>query len=526
MVYRPSDAAPRFHAWSSGLLSEDPVAHSAATRPDQTACIEIATGNSLTYAELDGRVARCAGLLAAVIGEPAQARVAVIARNSIDQIVLAFACQRAGAIFVPLNWRLAAAELAVLVTDCTPALLVFGEEFGAAALQAAGSAPGLQTMPFEGEAGLSARIARAAAATAVPAMADDPSIILYTSGTTGRPKGVIVTRGNAFFAALDFMFLGEVGPRTVAYSDLPLFHTIGLIAICRTTLTMGGTLVISDRFLAERTLSALSNPALGITHYFAVPQIAAALRNDPSYRRADLTRLTAIFVGGAPLTPDLIEAFLADDVKLINGYGMSEAGSVLHVPLDLGAIRASLGSVGLPAPLLELRIVAADGRDVVDDAVGELWLSGPAVSPGYWNKPAETAAAFTDGWYHTGDLVRRDRNGFFRVVDRLKDMFISGGENVYPAEIEAVLLAHPDVLEAAVIGVPDPRWGEAGVAFVVARPGSALAEAELAAHCESRLARYKRPRQFARVETIARTASGKALKQELREAYRARGSDR
>jgi fatty-acyl-CoA synthase len=289
---------------------------------------------------------------------------------------------------------------------------------------------------------------------------------------------------------------------------------------------MGGTLVISDRFLTERTLSTLSDRALGVTHYFAVPQIAAALRNDPAYQRADLTRLDAIFVGGAPLSPDLIEAFLADGVKLINGYGMSEAGSVLHVPIDEGVIRASLGSVGLPAPLLELRIVAADGQDVVDGGVGELWLRGPALTPGYWNKPAETAAAFTDGWYRTGDLVRRDGNGFFHIVDRLKDMFISGGENVYPAEIEAALLAHPAVLEAAVIGVADPRWGEACIAFVVARPGSALADAELAAHCESRLARYKRPRQFALVDAIPRTASGKALKQELREVYRTRQSDR
>jgi fatty-acyl-CoA synthase len=522
---RPSEAASQYLSLSSGLLSDDPVSHSAAAYPGRTACIDIATGNALTYAELDERVGRCAGLLAALIAEPAQARVAVIARNGIDQIVLAFACQRTGAIFVPLNWRLTAAELAVLVDDCTPSLLVFAEEFGDAALKAAASTPGLKALPFEGEDGLSARIARSIPAKTVPAHADDPCIILYTSGTTGRPKGVVITRRNAFFAALDFMFLGEIGPRTTAYCDLPLFHTIGLIAICRTTLMMGGTLVVSDRFLPARTLSALSDPALAVTHYFAVPAIVTALRNDPTYPGADLTRLDAIFVGGAPLAPDLIEAFLADGVKLINGYGMSEAGSVLHVPIDDWAIRASLGSVGLPAPLLELRIVGGDGGDVVDGAVGELWLRGPAVTPGYWKKPAETAAAFTDGWYHTGDLARRVGNGFFHIVDRLKDMFISGGENVYPAEIEAVLHAHPAVLEAAVIGVADPRWGEAGLAFVVASLGSALTEAELAAHCEGRLARYKRPRQFLFIESIPRTASGKALKQALREIHRRRGSD-
>src|SRR5262245_41102632 len=282
----PPEAAPRFHTSSSGLLSDDPVAHSAAFRPGRTACIEIATGRSLTYAELDERIGRCAGLLAELIGKPVQARVAAIARNSIDQIALAFACQRLGAVFVPLNWRLTAAELAVLVEDCTPSLVVFGEEFGEAALKATASVPGVNAIPFEGEGGLSARIASAVAAAAAPARADDPCVILYTSGTTGRPKGVVITRRNAFFAALDFMFLGEIGPRTTAYCDLPLFHTIGLIAICRTTLTMGGTLVVSDRFLPARTLSALSDPALGVTHYFAVPQIAAALRNDAAYAGA------------------------------------------------------------------------------------------------------------------------------------------------------------------------------------------------------------------------------------------------
>jgi fatty-acyl-CoA synthase len=520
MTARSSDLAKPGAVPPGGLLNGDPVAHNASSRPNRKACIDASTGFAVTYAELDSRIARCTGLLLDLVGGQERPRVAALGRNGIEQIVLAFACQRAGAIFVPLNWRLAVAELEALVEDCTPSLLVFDEEFADAARSAAASMQGLEVMPFDGENGLVRRVEHREPAAAVAAASDDPCAILYTSGTTGRPKGVIVTRRNAFFAALDFAFLGEVGSSTVSLLDVPLFHTIGLIAVCRTTLMMGGTLVVSDRFAPARTLATLSDPALGVTHYFGIPQIAATLRNDPAYVGADLSRLHAFFVGGAPLEPALAGSFLDDGVRLINGYGMSEAGSVLHMPIDAAAVRANPGSIGLPAPLLDLRIVDRDCNDVAAGAVGELWLRGPAVTPGYWNKPAETDAAFADGWYRTGDLVRRGENGFYHLVDRLKDMFISGGENVYPAEIEAVLLSHPAVFDAAVAGVPDPRWGEAGVAFIVAKPGASVIEAELIGHCAGRLARYKHPQRVVFVDSIPRTASGKALKQQLRELAR------
>jgi fatty-acyl-CoA synthase len=517
MSGRSPGATAEVRTLSAGLANRDPVAHNAAAGPDRRACVDIAAGLTLTYSQLDRRIACCAGLLLRLVAGEAQPRVAVLARNSAEQIVIAFACQRAGAIFVPLNWRLTAAELHALVEDCAPALLVFAGEFAEPARGVAAAFPQMHVVPFEGEQGFSRQIDGAVPAEAVAAEPDDAWAILYTSGTTGRPKGVIVTRRNAFFAALDFVFLGEVGPSAVALLDVPLYHTIGLVAVCRSTLTMGGTVVVSDRFAPSRALAALSDRPLGVTHYFGVPQMAAALKSDPAYAGADLSRLHAIFVGGAPLSPALAEYFLNDGVRLINGYGMSEAGSVLHVPIDAEAVRANPGSIGLPAPLVDLRIVDQDGRDVAEGTVGELWLRGPAVTPGYWNKPAETEAAFIDGWYRTGDLVRRGENGFYHLVDRMKDMFISGGENVYPAEVEAALLTHPAVLDAAVVGVPEPRWGEAGVAFVVAKPGASAIEAELIAHCAARLARYKHPQRLVFVDSIPRTASGKALKQQLRE---------
>ncbi|RUM23336.1 feruloyl-CoA synthetase [Rhizobium vallis] len=504
-----------------GLVANDPILYRAHVAPDRQALFEIATGRQLSYAELDMRIARCGGFLKDMLGARREgARIAMLARNSIDSIVLAFACQRVGAVYVPLNWRLSAAELRPILADCAPALLVHDEEFSAVVASLADADPEMAVISTaDGPAGLAARIEASASADPVSDDADRACVLLYTSGTTGQPKGVVITGRNAFYAAVNFSFVGEIGPASVALCDLPFFHTIGLIAVARTTLMLGGTLVISDRFTPARTLAALADRERAVTHYFAVPQIALALRNDPAYSAAALSGLHALFVGGAPLTQALIESYLDDGVALVNGYGMSEAGTVLHVPIDRRAVQDNPGSVGLPAPLLDIRIVGEGGRDVGGGEIGELWLRGPAVTPGYWNKPAETAAAFTDGWYRTGDLGRREANGFYRIVDRLKDMYISGGENVYPAEVEAVLASHPDILDVAVVGIPDIRWGECGVAYVVLRPGAATTGEEIAGHCVAKLAAFKRPARIFFVETIPRTASGKVQKHVLRQLH-------
>ena len=497
-----------------GLETDDPLIYRAKTGPDRPAVFEVASGESRSYGELNRAVGSIAAFLIAEAGASGPCpRIAFLGRNSIVQITVCLACQRAGHVFVPLNWRLGASELKRIIDDCQPSLILHDAEFSDTL---AGMADlDVSTMPLDGLNGLPAQFEPA---SAIAFEADRPCIMLYTSGTTGAPKGVMITRRNAFASAINFSLVGEVTASSVTLCDLPFFHTIGLIAIGRTTLMMGGLLVISDRFMPDRTLATLGDPALGVTHYFAVPQMAAALRAAPGWDPSALKALQAIFIGGAPLSPSLIETFLEDGIPLVNGYGMSEAGTAIHMPLDRAMVARHPGSVGFAAPLLEVRLVDEKGEDVADGAIGEIWLRGPSVTPGYWNKPEETASAFVGDWYRSGDLGRRAEGGVIHVPDRLKDMYISGGENVFPAEVEAVIGAHGKVRDVAVIGMADARWGECGIAFIVPHDEQPTAD-EILAHCAERLASYKRPARIVFLDAIPRTASGKAQKHILRQSH-------
>ena len=496
----------------------DSVAYQASLRPESPACFEFKTATRLTYRQLDGLVGRCGGWLFKTLGDPSGVRVAMLSRNSINFVVLNYACERIGAIFQPLNWRLSGHELRMLVEMASPRILIYEEEFEFQAVEAMQDFPIVAVKIDAREDRFRAGIGAAPVVAGKAAGPNEPCLLLSTSGTTGKPKGVIVTRRNLFFSAINFALAGQVTDKTVQLCDLPMFHVAGLYGPVRSTLFCGGLICISDRFHGSTTLQRMSDPQLGITNYFLVPQIAQVLLDDPAFAKADLSRMR-IFTGGAPLPLSVAEKFLARSIPLVNGFGMTEIGTVMTMPTDLDVIRRKPQSAGVRSHAIDVRIVSAEGRDVETGQVGEIWLRGPSVTQGYWNNPQATSAAFVDSWFRTGDAARCDQDGFYYLVDRWKDMYISGGENVYPAEVESVILSMSGVADVGVIGVPNARWGEVGCAYVVPSEGASVSAEQLLAHCSSRLARYKQPAWIRFIETIPRTASGKIRKDLLRRQF-------
>ncbi|MCD0279545.1 AMP-binding protein [Xanthomonas melonis] len=482
----------------------DSIALHARLAPHRLAARDLVLNQQWTYAELDELVGRLAALLQArgcVDGE----RLAVLARNSVWQVALHFACGRVGAIYVPLNWRLSATELDTLLQRAEPRL-VLGDEVAAGRAHVDALAHFVQD-------------ASALAAADLPAIPPERiSLILFTSGTSGQPKGVMLNERNLQQTAQNFGVLTQVDARSSFLCEAPMFHIIGLVTNVRPVLAVGGSIQVSNGFEPARTLNWLCDRAQAITHYVGVPQMMQAFRQQPGFDPAGLRHLTALVSGGAPHAGEDLLGWLQDGIPMVCGYGMSEAGTVFGMSVDCAVIRAKLGAAGVSTPAVQTRVVDAQGRDCPPEVPGELLLRGPNLSPGYWRDPQASAEALDpQGWFRTGDIVRRDADGFFWVVDRKKDMFISGGENVYPAEIEAVLADHPQIRECAVVGIADPQWGEVGyLAIVPAEP--ALDLDQLRDYLIARLAKYKVPKHLRVVEALPRTATGKLQKARLKQA--------
>jgi fatty-acyl-CoA synthase len=421
------------------------------------------------------------------------------------------ACINVGAVFVPMNWRLTRHEVAALLADCQAGLVFVQDEFRPLVEGAT-----MPCLPLDLDFGAPAgTVSEAAPQTA--AADDQLAILLYTSGTSGRPKAAMLTLGNLRANSYNFSVVADVRPESGLLCDAPMFHTIGLMAISFTSLVVGARLYLSPAFVAETTIDRIGDPALRITHYFTVPQVAQMLLRAPNFAPEKFRGLRALFTGGAPLAPALIEAWGRNGVTLINGYGSTEAGTVIHMRLDNPVAQIEkAGSVGMPVPRIEVSLRDRDGSVVEAGQVGEIWLRGPSLTSGYWGLEEETRKSFSDGWFRTGDAARRDPDGYYYIVDRWKDMYISGGENVYPAEVENVLARLQGVAEATVVGQPDPAWGEVGEAFIVRAPGTSLTEEDVTRHVRAHLAGYKVPKRVTFVAALPRTASGKVKKSELR----------
>jgi fatty-acyl-CoA synthase len=488
----------------------DIVAARARLGPGRVAMEELATGASRTYGELEARVARVAGVMRDA-GVSAGDCVGVLCRNRIAFFEVLFACARLGAIMIPLSWRAPPAELEGLLADSTPTLLFYGAEDAACAAQL--STP--VRIGFDDD--FEMRIADAAPVPARAYMpADECWYLIYTSGTTGAPKGVIQTHRMAHANYVNIAQAMDMRDGDVTLNFLPLYHTAGINLMTVPVLIAGGKVLITPVFDAGEALSIINEQTLDVM--FAVPAIYQQMALHPTFESTDLSRVRSWACGGAPLPDVLVETYKARGVRVRNGMGMTETGPTAF----LGGVNEAwekIGTVGRPQILTAVRIVDADGRDVAPGETGELLFAGPAITPGYWKKPKETEAAFIDGvWLKSGDLARADADGDHYIVGRAKDMYISGGSNVYPAEVENILAEHPDVLEAAIVGVPDERWGEAGEAYVLLRPGrEAPPPAELTAYVRTRLAAYKAPRRFIIVPEFPRTAAGKVQKHKLRE---------
>lgn len=490
----------------------------ATYTPEKTALVDTATGVRLSYKAFHDRANRLASTLRSRFHIAKGDRVAVLAHNSPATLELLFALGKLGAIMVPLNFRLSVVELAVQVQDCQPKLLFFGPDFAKPVQALVAEAPVPHLVPYVAEAGgFEALVAEGSEAPVEEEVGlDDPWIVLYTSGTTGKSKGCILTHGTVTWNAVNTQVGWDLHHDDVTLTHTPFFHTGGLNVLTTPLFHRGGTVVLMRQFDAAASLELIAKER--VTVVFAVPTMFQMMLDAPNFGAADFSSIRFFVTGGAPCPVPLIEAYAAKGLTFKQGYGLTEAGPNCFTLDGRDAVRKA-GSVGFPNMHLDVQVVDDEGVVVPHGEVGELWIRGPHVTPGYWKNPEATAAALQGGWLRTGDCVKQDEEGYYYIVDRKKDMYISGGENVYPAEIEAVLHAHPGIAEAAVIGIPDPKWGEVGLAVVALREAGSLGEAEVFEHLKARLAKYKIPKRVAFMEALPRNPTGKVLKPELRKRF-------
>lgn len=485
----------------------DMAAQRARLGPDKPAFRDHETGRLWSFAEVDAAAeGLAAGLVASGLAEGD--RLAILCLNRVEFFVALFACQKTGIILCPLNWRQPAAELLDTLAPFGPKAILHDRVFAetAAEIGAALSAP---VWALEGEAARWMTSGERVPAGRIPA--GRTWYLLFTSGTTGRPKAVIQTARMAWANAINIGQAIHLTGADRSANFLPLFHTGGINLYTLPIFLNGGFSHVLPKFEAAALLDLLR--AGEVTQFFGVPAIYQAFSLTPEADSVDW-RSIRCGCGGAPLPEPLIRLFAAKGAKVLNGFGMTETGPTVFL-MDPEYAETKIGSVGRAQVLTECRIAG-----VPDDqpGEGEVLFRGPNITPGYFQNPEATAAAFdAEGWLRTGDVGRRDAEGFVTVVDRIKDMYISGGENVYPAEVERVLNEHPAILEAAVIGVPDAKWGEVGAAFVLARPGAAIDAAAIRLWCRERLAAYKIPVGVTELEDFPRTAAGKVRKPDLRE---------
>jgi fatty-acyl-CoA synthase len=497
--------------------------------PDKLAIIDAGKDPELrlTYRQWNRRVNRLANWLRDEAGVVKGDRVAILARDGIEHLDLFYACGKQGAIHTALNWRLHWRELVGLIEQTEPKVLLYSDDFRQTVAEVEGAIRDTahaidHYINIEG-GGISGSLHYQSILDASPDTPvtceglekDDIACLLFTGGTTGLPKGAMISHRQICWNVLNTV-THDVTHNDTYLCVFPLFHTGGLFTYMSSQVVFGNTSILVRQFVPEQVLELLERER--VTIFAAVPTMYQMMTQAPNWESADLSNLRFCTSGGAPLPVPLVKKYGSEKgIRFKQGFGMTEYGPGLFALPAEDAIRKA-GSIGRPNFFVDVRVMDGDNNPLGADEVGELVLKGPSGCSGYWNNPEATAAAYdAEGWFHTGDLVYHDEDWYFYVVDRKKDMFISGGENVYPAEVEAVIYQHPAVHMCAVIGVPDHKWGEVGLACVVLKPGTSPTKEELIAFMQDHLARYKVPKSVEFLPELPISAAGKILKRELQE---------
>jgi fatty-acyl-CoA synthase len=489
--------------------------------PDKLAFIDAGKDPEwrLTYRQANQRANKLANLLASLdVGKGD--RVAILARDGVEHLDLFFACSKLGAIHTALNWRLHWQELLDIFRNTEPKMLVFSEDFNDSVESLIAEYPvkalHLDAEGVGGSAHYETELGNAAddPVTCETLEAEDTAALIFTGGTTGLPKAAEISHRMIAWNTLNTV-IHDITHDDVYLNVFPMFHTGGLFVYTLPQVIFGGTTIFIRQFDPTTVLELLEREKVSV--FAAVPTMYQMLTQAPNWEQADLSALRFCTSGGAPLPVPLVEKYTAEKgIRFKQGFGMTEFGPGIFALAPEDAIRKA-GSIGRPNFYVDARIVDAEGNFLGPDEEGELVLKGPSYSSGYFNDPEATASAVDElGFFHTGDIARYDEEGYFYIVDRKKDMFISGGENVYPAEIERVLYRHPAIHMCAVIGVPDPKWGEVGMACVVLKPGTEASEDDLLEFMAGSLARFKVPKSVSFLPELPISAAGKILKRDLK----------
>ncbi|HEU4351153.1 MAG TPA: long-chain fatty acid--CoA ligase [Burkholderiales bacterium] len=454
-------------------------------------------GSDISYADLANRIRRAAALLASR-GVRRNDAVAFLGLNHPCALVLLFACARLGAMFLPLNWRLAPPETARVLTDCPPRVLFVEPAFAGVVLD------GLRIEALEENAG----------AEPAPIGSEEmPVLLCYTSGSTGAPKGVVLSQGALAWNAVNSTHMHDLTSGDRVLTTLPLFHVGGLNILTTPALHAGASIVLHPRFDPQATLHTIERERITLT--VLVPAQLDAMMELPAWKKADLSSLRMITTGSTIVPGEFVRKVSARGVPVVQVYGSTETCPIAAYVRAPDALRKA-GSAGAAALHCELRVVGEDGSSLPPGRDGEILVRGPNIASSYWHMPEETARAFAGGWYHSGDVGHLDEEDHLYVVARMKDLIISGGENIYPAEVESVLLESPAVEDACVVGRPDQRWGEVVAAAIVLKSGCRMTEAEALALFQGRIARYKHPREVRFLERLPRSALGKVQREAVR----------